>query len=83
LFPLTLNVEIADLVTQGDEFGLTGDARRLEQVDDDTPVDTQLVVVSRQHGLAFQIVEAAHFVKTVRDASINIERNVIVVFLVA
>ena len=48
LFPLSLEVEIADLIAQRNEFALSGDACRLEQVDDDATVDTQLVVVARK-----------------------------------
>ena len=83
LFPLSSEVEIADLVAQGDEFAMPCDARRLEQVDDDAAVHAELLIVARKYGFAFKVVEKLHFIEAVRETRIKVKWNVVVVFLVA
>ena len=83
LLPLPLDVEVADLIAQGDEFSLSRDARRLEQVDDDAAVHAELLIVARKYGFAFKVVEKLHFIETVRETRIKVKWNVVVVFLIA
>ena len=83
LFPLPFDVEIPDLVAQSDEVSVTRDARRLEQVDDDAAVHAELVVIAREYRFAFQIVEMLYRVKAMCEACIEVEGDVVIVFLVS
>ena len=61
---------------------MTRDACRLEQIDNDAAIHAELLVISGEHGLAFQIVVVFHLVETVSETCIEEERDVVIVFLV-
>ena len=83
LFPLSLEVEIPDLIAQGDKFALPCDACRFKQVDNNASVYTQLVVVARKCGFALEIVEMLHRIEPMAHSCIQVEWDVIVILFVS
>ena len=81
--PLPVDVEIADLIADGDEFGISSDGGGLEQVDDDAPVDADLGMVLVVDSLSFEVVVMLDFEEVVIDAGIQIKRNVVRIVLVS
>ena len=79
---MSSDVEIANMVTQGNEVSVSCDTSGMKQVDDDASVDAELLVVAVNEGAVFHIIVVFHVVETMCQTGIKIEWNVVIVALI-
>ena len=83
LTPLTIDVEIADLIAQQDDFRPSGNGGRIEQVDDDAAIQADLGMVLVFDDLFLKIIISFDCKKVVIDAGIDIKGDVVGIVLIA